>query len=42
MVEKEELGGGAVAWPGVGPIVKINEKMDRYLYLDILNNNMKS
>ena len=42
MVEKEELRGGAVAWYGVGPIVKINEEMDRYLYLDILNNKMES
>ena len=32
---------GAFSWHGVGPIVKINGKMDRYQYLDILENQME-
>lgn len=32
---------GAFSWHGVGPIVKIVNKMDRFQYLDILKNNME-
>ena len=32
----------AFAWHGVGPIVKINETMDLYQYLDILKNKMET
>lgn len=32
---------GSFSWHGVGPIVKINAKMDRYQYLDILKNKME-
>lgn len=32
---------GSFSWHGVGPIVKINGKMDRYQYLDILKNQME-
>lgn len=32
---------GSFSWYGVGPIVKINGKMDPYQYLDILKNKME-
>lgn len=32
---------GSFSWHGVGPIVKINEKMDGHQYLDILKNKME-
>lgn len=31
---------GAFSWHGVGPIIRINEIMDRFQYLDILKNIM--
>ena len=32
---------GAFSWHGVGPLVKINGKMDKFQYLDILKNHME-
>lgn len=33
---------GAFSWHGIGPLVKINGKMDKFQYLDILKNHMET